>query len=82
MTPKYQKREDTIVEEFKEWKSGTTKTKSIKSAVIAVIWASSVLLYFSLSFVTYAWYATWIIFLVALCAHTIAELLFRLKEFK
>ncbi|MBE5965498.1 MAG: hypothetical protein E7255_00730 [Lachnospiraceae bacterium] len=80
--PKYKKREDTIVEEFKEWKSDTIKMKSIKHSVIGVLWASIVLLYFAISFATFAWYATWMIFLIGICIHTIIELLFRLKELK
>lgn len=80
--PKYKKQEDTVVEDFKEWKSGSVKTKSVKSAINSVIWTSTVLLYFAISFATYAWYATWIIFLVALCVQAVVELLFRLKEIK
>lgn len=80
--PKYRKQEDTIVEDFKEWKSDSIKMKSIKTASTCVLWASTILLYFAISFATFAWYATWIIFLVALCIQTIMELLFRLKELK
>jgi hypothetical protein len=78
--PKYNKREDTVVEDFKEWKSGSLKVKAIKGSVRTVIWTSTVLIYFAVSFFTFAWYATWIIFLVALCVQAVVELLFRLKE--
>ncbi len=80
MYPKYTKIEDTVVEDFKEWKSGSLKVKAIKGSVRTVIWTSAILIYFAVSFLTYAWYATWIIFLVALCVQAIVELLFRLKE--
>jgi cation transport ATPase len=80
--PKYRKQEDTIVEDFKEWKSDSLKMKSIKSAFTSVLWTLTVLLYFAISFATFAWYATWIIFLVAICAQAILELVFRLKELK
>jgi len=80
--PKYNKKDDTVVENFKEWKSETHKNKSIKGAVIAVLWTVTVLLYFSISFATWYWQATWILFLVAICAQAILELLFRLKELK
>lgn len=82
MYPKYKRKEDTIVEEFKEWKSSSQKTKSIKNSVLFVAWTFIVLLYFVVSFATYSWYATWIIFLVGICLHAIIELLYRLKEAK
>lgn len=80
--PKYKKQEDTIVEDFKEWKSDSVKMKSVKSAVTCVLWASTVLLYFAISYATWAWHATWIIFLIGLCFQTIITLIFRLKELK
>jgi hypothetical protein len=80
--PHYRKQDDTVVENFKEWKSETHKSKSIKGAVITVLWTLTVLLYFAISFATFAWYATWIIFLVAICAQAVIELVFRLKEMK
>lgn len=80
--PKYLRKEDTIVEEFKEWKNDTMKNKSVKNATIAVLWTFVILVYFAISFFTFAWYATWIIFLAGACAHAIIELLFRLKEIK
>jgi hypothetical protein len=80
--PKYKKTEDTLVEDFKEWKSDSMKRKSVKNAVFWVIWTFVILIYFMVSFLTYAWYATWIIFLAGACIHAITELLFRLKELK
>jgi len=80
--PHYRKQDDTVVENFKEWKSEANKSKSIKGAVITVMWTLTVLLYFAISFATFAWYASWIIFLVAICAQAVIELVFRLKEMK
>ncbi len=80
--PKYQRKEDTIVEDFKEWKSDNKKAKSIRGAVSMIIWSATFLLYFAISFATYAWYATWIIFIAAGCVQAIAELIFRIKEMK
>ncbi|MDF2904869.1 MAG: hypothetical protein K0R34_190 [Herbinix sp.] len=80
--PKYRKTEDTIVEDFKEWKNETKKAKSIKGAVSCVLWTIALLLYFLISFATFAWYASWIIFVAAACVQAIVELVFRLKEMK
>ncbi|MBP1754668.1 MAG: hypothetical protein H6Q59_1066 [Firmicutes bacterium] len=80
--PKYQRKEDTIVEDFKEWKSENKKARSIKGAVSCIVWTLAVLLYFIISFATFAWYVTWVIFIAAGCAQAIVELVFRLKEMK
>ncbi len=80
--PKYKRKSDTVVEEFKEWNDNSRKVKSIKGSVIFIGWALIVLLYFIISFATYAWYVTWIIFLAGICVHAMIELLFRLKELK
>lgn len=82
MYPKYKRKENTVVEEFKEWKSNNHKNKSIKNAVLFVAWAFTILLYFVVSFTTYYWFVTWIIFLVGICLHAIIELMYRLKEAK
>ena len=73
ISPKYSKAEDTIVEEFKEWKSDSMKLKSVKQATYSVLWTLTVFLYFLISFITFAWYATWMIFLIAICAQAIIE---------
>jgi hypothetical protein len=77
--PGYIKRNDTVVEEFKEWKTKNTKTKSIKLSASMVLWSFTLFIYFAVSFTTFAWYITWIIFLVAICIQAIIELLFQLK---
>ena len=82
MYPKNSKDGITVVEEFKEWNSSNKKKQSIKGAVSAVLWAAAVLFYFAISFVTYDWYITWIVFLIALCLQAVIELVFRLKESK
>ena len=82
MYPKYKRKDNTVVEEFKEWKSSSHKSKSVKTAVLFVAWTFILVLYFGISFATFDWYATWIIFLVGACVHAIIELLYRLKEDK
>ena len=75
MYPKYQKQYDTLVEEFKEWKSGNTRNKEVKNAVSSVIWLIATILYFLISFGTGAWYITWLIWLIAPCVQTVVNLL-------
>ena len=80
--PRYKKTADTVVEDFKEWKSDSLKKKSVKNASLLVAWTFVILIYFAVSFLTFAWYATWIIFLAGACIHAIIELMFRVKEMK
>lgn len=80
--PKYEKIEETVVEEFKEWSSGTKKKKSMFKAVSAVIWSVALVLYFAVSFKTFYWSITWIVFLIAACAEAVTYLVFTYKELK
>lgn len=82
MYPKYQMQENSIVEEFKEWKHDSFQLKSVKSSILSILWTMTFVLYFVISFATNAWHVTWILFLVALCLHTVLDLLIRIKELK
>jgi hypothetical protein len=78
--PKYKMVDTTVVEEFKAWKSKNQKNRAVKGAVWMIIWTLTIILYFIISFATMAWYISWIIFLIGICATAITELVFRLKE--
>lgn len=78
--PKYEKTEETLVEDFKAWNSESKKMKSLRGAISSLIWTLTVVLYFIISFVTMAWPYTWIIFLIAVCAEAVVTLVFRFKE--
>ena len=72
---KYEKKDDTIVEEFKAWKSGSDRSREMRKAIDSVIWLLATIIYFVVSFGTMAWYITWIIWLIAPCIQTIIHLL-------
>lgn len=78
--PKYKRTDDTIVEEFKEWSSSKQKKKSIQKSVSTIVWMIVLILYFLISFATFAWEITWIIFLIGVCAQSIVNLLFQLND--
>lgn len=59
---KYQKTDDTVVEDFKEWKEEKRGEKKLADAVVSAVWAVGLAIYFLLSFMTSAWHITWIIF--------------------
>lgn len=78
--PKYSKYDDTIVEEFKEWKGKKDKDKEIKKAINSIIWSISVILYLLISFTFGNWHISWIIFIIACLVENIISLIFKLKE--
>ncbi len=78
--PKYTKYDDTIVEEFKEWKGKNDKNKEIKKAIDSIIWTLTVIIYLIVSFTFGIWYISWIIFLIASLIENIVKLIFKLGE--
>lgn len=78
--PDYKKREDNFVEEYKERSSSSKRVRAIRGSVSTIIWMVTIILYFLISFTTYAWYITWVIFLMGGCAQAIATLVFSLRS--
>ncbi len=74
---KYVKIDDTIVEEFKEWKEnrGNRELNAISSA----IWSIATVVYIIVSFLTGAWHITWVIFLIATAITSIAKAILDLR---
>jgi hypothetical protein len=68
------------VEEYKEWKSQSSRRKAIRGSISMIIWLTATILYFLISFTTMAWHITWLVFIAAACAEAIATLLFNIKE--
>lgn len=80
-TPKYIKKEETLVEDFKEWKNAKNKNKEIRSAISSILWTLTVIIYLLISFIWSIWPISWIIFLVAALLEGIVNLIFKLKEY-
>lgn len=78
--PNYEKSEETIVENFKEWDHGSKQRRMVRGAVSSVVWTVCLIAYFLVSFTTGAWYITWVLFLVASCVEGIITLIFYLKQ--
>ncbi|HAN21732.1 MAG: hypothetical protein A2Y15_00485 [Clostridiales bacterium GWF2_36_10] len=78
--PKYYKLDDTLVEEFKEWKTTNSKNNGLFKAVSSALWLFTVAIYMSISFITGAWYITWIIFLIAGAIESIIKAIFDIKK--
>lgn len=80
MYPSFHKKEESLVEDYKEARYTANREKAIKSSVSALIWILTITLYFIISFATWSWYATWIIFLIGACAQAIAVLALNLRR--
>lgn len=78
--PRYVKADDTIVEEFKEWKSDKNDDKAIKSTIQSAFWTLLVAIYFIISFAFGSWGFSWIIFLIGAAVSNIIDLCFKLKK--
>ena len=80
MYPSYTKREkDDMVELYKEAKYSSNKQKAVRRSINSIIWTMALILYFMISFTTYKWQITWIIFLIAACVQAVVKLIFELK---
>lgn len=83
MYPGYVKKEkQDMVEEYKEQWYTKSRDRAVRKSVSTIIWTLALIVYFAVSFSTFAWYITWIIFLIAACIQAIAGLIFSLKENK
>jgi len=77
--PKYVKEDETIVEEFKQWKSDTSEKKRLKNSISAVLWPLIVVLYLAFSFYFGAWAFSWIIFIIGIFIEGVIKLIFEIK---
>lgn len=78
--PKYLKADDTIVEEFKEWKSSTNNEREIVKSIKSIMWMIIVVLYFVLSFAFSSWAYSWVIFIIGAAVDRIIGLAFQLRK--
>ncbi len=78
--PSYPKMDDTIMEEFKEWKSQNDAEKQARKSINGAMWAIITALYFVISFTTGAWYITWVMFLIGAALESVVKAIFDLKK--
>ena len=79
--PKYHG-SDTMVEEFREWQSDDKDRKALRKAISSALWSIIVALYLIVSFATFAWHITWIIFILGAVVESLINVLFTLKKGK
>ncbi|MDP4153591.1 MAG: permease prefix domain 1-containing protein, partial [Bacillota bacterium] len=62
--PRYIKTDDTMVEEFKEWKSNKDVNYNSRKSILSAVWSLTLALYFIISFAFGIWYISWVIFII------------------
>lgn len=78
--PRYRKVDDSIVEEFKEWKDQTDSDRRAMKALSSALWSIITVIYIIISFWTMAWHITWVIFLIGAAVEGILKAVFELKR--
>lgn len=74
--PKYVKLDETIVEEFKEWKVTKAKNDSLRKSISSMVWMLTVIIYLALGFFANAWSPGWMVFLLAAVVNHIIKLVY------
>ena len=77
---RYVKADDTMVEEFKEWKQNGKQKNKAAEAIVGSFWLIAVCVYIVVSFMTGAWHITWIIFLIAAAVASLIRGIFMLNQ--
>jgi uncharacterized membrane protein len=78
--PKYNKEDETMIEEFKEWKASRDKNKPLFDALNASFWLIIVALYFYVNFIYGWWSFSWIIFILGAAIQNILKAIFELSR--
>ena len=77
---RYNKSAGTVVEDFKEWNRDTKERKSVLSAVNGAVWALTLIMYLTVSFLSGAWFITWLIFFIGGAVTNIIKAIFDLTR--
>ena len=80
--PHYKKSDDTLVEDFKEWKQGSKYKKELYNSVSSIMWTLTVIIYLLASFVFHIWAFSWIIFIIGAVVQQIIRLIFSLSNMR
>ncbi|MHB1154239.1 MAG: permease prefix domain 1-containing protein [Eubacteriales bacterium] len=76
---RYEKIDDTMLEEFKQWKYSKNNQRLLIGPYSTVLWALTVTVYIIVSFTTMAWHITWVIFLIGVALNAILKILIDMK---
>lgn len=79
MYPSFQKREDSLVEDYKQARHTVNRVKAIRNSISILIWTVTLTAYFIISFASWDWAYTWIIFLIGGCWQALVLLILSLR---
>ena len=74
------KSNDTMVEDFREWNSDKKARKRMRRAISSALWALVTLVYLVVSFLTFAWHITWIIFVIGVAIEAIMNIFYAASD--
>lgn len=77
---KYDRADDSMVEDFKEWRNQNNTQKEIKKSLRAIVWCIVVVIYFAVSFTWYNFEISWIIFIIGAAVDRIVCLMLELRK--
>jgi uncharacterized membrane protein len=80
LKPKYFKENETLVEEFKEWKSHKNHHDVFEKSITSAIWTFVVAIYLIISFIFGIWAYSWIIFIIGAAINQIIKAIFDLRS--
>ena len=78
--PKYVRQDDTIVEEFKEWKHENMKQNSLYRAISSIVNSVALLIFLLLGFFWGGWFYAWIVFVIGAVINRIIRSCMELGE--
>lgn len=78
--PKYRRGEDTMVEEFKEWQTNRGNKRMLRLSLSLALWSIIIALYFVISFTTFAWEITWVVFIFGIVIEALLNIFFIMKK--
>ncbi len=78
--PNYVKVDDTMVEEFMAWKKEKEDKRATRISISVALWSLILALYFIISFTTFAWYITWIIFVIGVAIEAIINIVHSIRK--
>ena len=80
--PRYHRLDDTMVEEFKEWKhqqAAGDYDRQLSNAVIGIFWTLLIAVYLLVSFLFGIWAYSWILFIIGAAVDQIIRAVFKLR---
>lgn len=80
MYPDYTKREESLVEQYKQSRYSGNREKAVMTSISSIIWLLTLALYFLISFTSGGWHVTWVMFLIGGCIQAIVTLIYSLRR--